>query len=421
MAFGLIGDRIRRAPFSAAFVCGSALVAATVLALWLLGPSDPRPAHSYLLMFWKPFARTTIGWNPWVVAAYTMFALANVLAIVIALRVQFSGHGSEGAARFATALSSAAAGYSLLLFLQPSLNQVVSGSPDGLAFDHWSLTVRVASLTAIGASMFLFTRIFFAFPEQRPLRDFETFGTVPPRNRIEAASLNMRARTLRWFATVSPLWGSLTVGLAVLAPHLAWDVHSSLSSRPIGGVMEFSWIQAARLVFCLAFISVAFTFVIALLTQYRYGGPTARNTIRWLYLSVLFAAIAFAIPTLLRFIAWYFDLSGIQPVMEQLAAVLAFPAACLCFVTGIGTMVLGGGAFDAGLYLSRTIVMAAMGLILTITFVAIESILQEILVEQLGLSGRIGTIITALAVTFAVGPIKRSLDARVDRLVGNDR
>ncbi|MEE9255204.1 MAG: hypothetical protein V3U43_09725, partial [Pseudomonadales bacterium] len=71
------------------------------------------------------------------------------------------------------------------------------------------------------------------------------------------------------------------------------------------------------------------------------------------------------------------------------------------------------GALDAGLVLRRTTVVTLSGMIVLVVFVSMETAIEELLAEVLGLESRIGGVVAGICAALAFRP----LTVRIDRWI----
>lgn len=101
--------------------------------------------------------------------------------------------------------------------------------------------------------------------------------------------------------------------------------------------------------------------------------------------------------------------------------VFAFFAAFLVLLGCLAIAMFYAGALDPALAMRRTAVFGLVGFAMIFVFTGMEQLVQAHLGEWLGLSDRLGGILTGGTAALTFEPIKRRTDALVGRLLEQDR
>lgn len=204
---------------------------------------------------------------------------------------------------------------------------------------------------------------------------------------------------------VVPAW---TKGVIVL-----WVVTVSLSLFFPGTVVDAgTWPPLANFLMQLAFLCVA---VFAQIYRYlRVSDGVARQQTKWLVLGI---TVTIFVSSIYIFVRVVFPVV-LQPTPAGLLYFLALPlvAAAFMFIPfSLGIAILRYRLWDIDLLLNRTLVYFPLTAILAGIFAASITLTQKVFVALTGEKSDAATVITTLIVVALFEPLKRALQALVDK------
>jgi hypothetical protein len=330
------------------------------LAADLVGPSPD--LHSLLL------------WGSILVTS----AVAQGLAAWIAWR----GPDTRAASALALALALGAAGWSLGILLL--VLAVVSADSKTMALGAlagWSL--------GLYASAWSLARFFACFPEPLTEARLTAAGVAP----------EVAARATRWIDRTTSAWSLLAMAIV-----LALLIAGAQGLIPALGALR----HAASLVLLFAPLVPLAVGLLTIERQRRAADAVQRRRLRWVWTG---AIGGFALWAACALAAMLFAESG-----ERLGwMMLAFFGGALWFMGCLAIAVLARGDLDADLALRRALVYSALGLTLSLGFVALQSLLQEHVLGVLGVPPGVGTAFAGAAIAMSFGPLQRRFDAFLAR------
>lgn len=96
---------------------------------------------------------------------------------------------------------------------------------------------------------------------------------------------------------------------------------------------------------------------------------------------------------------------------------LAIVASWATLLVCVAIAMFFAGALDAGLAIRRTAVVGLVGILMVFVFTAVESLVGEHLQAWIGLSDRVGAMLTGGVVALTIGPIERRVSRMVEEVV----
>jgi hypothetical protein len=151
-------------------------------------------------------------------------------------------------------------------------------------------------------------------------------------------------------------------------------------------------------------------------TGYRSADRDGRRRVYWILEGFLAATAILGTASVVwvaERLGWLgFPLSN----WYSLAAVLAFVALLAC----IAVAMFGAGALDPSLAMKRTVAAGLAGAAMVLLFAVMEQLVQELLVEWMGMSDRAGGVLTGASVALLFEPVRKRSTALAARLLRRD-
>jgi hypothetical protein len=213
----------------------------------------------------------------------------------------------------------------------------------------------------------------------------------------------------RWVGVVAIVWAGLFVLLTVLLQQINAATKPNLViDNPIG-VLGQDTVERLRLigVWIVGLLALVVVCAVALFVRYRRANATEREQIKWL----LYACALFLVVYVGGFVS---GLGGTASVVGYIwdvffgLSVIALPAA-------IGIAILRYRLYDIDIIINRTLVYGT----LTVTLVALYFVgivvLQRVFVALTGQQSTLAVVASTLAIAALFSPLRRRLQALVDR------
>lgn len=174
----------------------------------------------------------------------------------------------------------------------------------------------------------------------------------------------------------------------------------------------------------LSFTLLTFGHAVGLLfLNWRHGTAESRRAIGWIFLGTGGTALAWFVLVnvvgLLGLGRWAAAAQDVAVDRRMLAgtALVGPSLIALAHVFSLWLSVLSRGSFDAKLALRRGTGIAAMGVLLTALFVALEGAVSSQVVVRLGMPSEAGSLVAGTLVALAFVPIRNQVDRRVNHVV----
>lgn len=203
-------------------------------------------------------------------------------------------------------------------------------------------------------------------------------------------------------------WWTRVAG-ALLDPRIYWPV--ALAFEASFRVLPVPDLLAASHLVVWLFLGTTYMYA-----SYRKGSAEDRRRIFW----ILEGVAVFFVAEVLFLALWSLRATGMVELelsvwVPWLRAVSAW-ATLVCFALAI----FHAGAFDSGLVLRRTTVAGIAGGIVVVLFVGLETLLEEVLADALGLRSRVGGIVSGLVAALTFHPLTKQIDRAFERLSTRD-
>lgn len=151
--------------------------------------------------------------------------------------------------------------------------------------------------------------------------------------------------------------------------------------------------------------------------QLDVASPTERRQVLWVSSGVRAAMLLWVVSGVAAFgITWVYDGVGWHVYMASLFAFGPMVMAA-AVVTALGAAVLVGGVVDPGLAIQRTTGYTALVLLFGFLFAVLEEWLSGALVDQVGVSDQVASIILGATAAMAITPFKGFVDRTVARWI----
>lgn len=174
----------------------------------------------------------------------------------------------------------------------------------------------------------------------------------------------------------------------------------------------------------LSFTLLTFGHAVGLLfLNWRHGTAESRRAIGWIFLGTGGAMLAWFVATLIIGLLglgrWAVEVQDPSFDRRLLGTVIMLGPSLvvLAHVLSLWLSVLSRGSFDARLALRRGSGIAAMGVLSTALFVALEGAISSQVVVRLGMPSEAGSLLAGTLVALAFVPIRNRVDRHVSRTV----
>jgi hypothetical protein len=333
-------------------------------------------------MAWGLFMTVLLGIGP---------LAAGLLSLLLLLRV-WHLPDARVLALFLAALAYALGGDGYWMALSRA------GAPVGLLLAVDTL-LPVAIITALAC----ITRFSAVFPRPLTRQDLAT----APRGPLAAAVHAGQRWTLRPRAVTAAAAG--LVGGIVIPVQI---FHFVLKSRG----SDVSIMGPVKILMIGILLSGMVVAAANLRSGYRLADAEGRRRVYWIAEGFLAATAILAAASA----AWVVERLGWiampLPYWYSVAAVLAFVALLAC----IAVAMFAAGALDPSLAIKRTAAAGMAGAAMVLLFALMEQVVQELLVEWMGMSDRAGGVLTGASVALLFEPVRKRSTALAARLLRRD-
>ena len=357
---------------------------------------------------------------------YAILTVSGLEALVLALLLITRGWKHPGVPLLAAFLVAGAAYFGVYFISMPH------GTPAWLA--TWLLGGGSAfemTLMPLALGLGLASLVPFAahFPRSLTATDVEAFHGADASWRSDArrrfgtqlgdgwrhvmrrARLPVRTRERDMHSALSAFdWLIRRRGIWLAFPFGAYMLHLTQRFTDVGAV-------AAIMVFPVLGLGALYGAHVLFAVQREVATPVQAKQVAWiagglraaLFLWVVFGIASYAL-------TWVVDDAGWQLYMAMLFAFGPLLIAT-CVVSALGAAVLLGGAIDPDLAVRRTTVYATLGVCFGSVFAVLEEWFAGIMVERVGVSDGVATVLLGASVAIALTPAKSIVDRLVARWV----
>lgn len=147
-------------------------------------------------------------------------------------------------------------------------------------------------------------------------------------------------------------------------------------------------------------------------TAHRRGDTADRRRVIWFLEAGLVAMATFALAVWVELAVHGFGAGA--PLVRWLHAIL-LPLGLLSTIGILAVGVLYRGALDSRLVVRRTLLYGALGFVLTVVFVGVETLVEELLAARLHLPDRAGSYVAGILAAVVFGPVRNALERRLPR------
>jgi class 3 adenylate cyclase len=217
--------------------------------------------------------------------------------------------------------------------------------------------------------------------------------------RAPAALLDAEMAVRQWFVG----WRGLLVALGIaLGFTAAW--HEGGIARAIAITFLVCW-----------GVIVTGNAMSLLYMNWRSGNAEQRRAIAWIFLGTASVFVLWSgamtiasIAVLLTNSEWFGKVNGCALVLGPVLTVLAF-------VLSLWASILHRGSFDPALALRKGAGVAALGIVLTALFVAVEGAASSLIVTHMGMPSESGPVIAGTVVALGFKPLRERIENRVEQ------
>jgi hypothetical protein len=155
--------------------------------------------------------------------------------------------------------------------------------------------------------------------------------------------------------------------------------------------------------------------------NYVHADAHERRSIRWwlmsIYLSVVLYFTASIATMTYGLVVGFFSQSETWAVIFAGMIYWLLPGAWFMLLIAIAASIFLRGAVEPSLVLSRAVLYGLIIILMTVTFVIIESILQVQLVATFDLPDQVGIVVTGTLVAFVLGPLRNRVEGSISNWV----
>lgn len=315
-----------------------------------------------------------------IIAVLVLTLLSGPAAAVLALALAWRSWDRDDARPLATFLALAAfvlSGDGLWWLMS------MAGAPEWVR-SGVDLSIPVCALAGMAAML----RFSCSFP--RPLVPGEVTGGPSRPGRMAAAAQ-------RWSTDATGV-GRVALGsiLGLILVPESIRIAAAEAGHPLPNFFVLKYI-----VFGMLLSSMAVS-ALNLRAGYRVADAEGRRRIFWVLEGFLLATGIAVLASMLKVLQ---DATGYVPPLRfwyGLSMMLAFAALLAC----VAIAMFHAGALDPALAIRRTAVAGVVGVSMVVTFAALEQVLQGYVGQWLGLSDRVGGILTGVGVGMTFEPLR---------------